>query len=116
MKKKRGLKNSPKIEEILQSWDAVERAHQPDAFFYTKVQRQIIASEKYSVWQGVALFFSKPVIAFGFVVLLVMINISVAWKIGSDHSLTDAAKESEIEVSATDAGVSIHSFYDTNNY
>lgn len=63
------------IEETLNSLDSISRAT-PGPYFFTRLQQRI-KSEETSIWSTIALWISRPAIAFSVLTLVILLNLAV---------------------------------------
>lgn len=82
---------SQKVESVLNSFEAVEKA-EPAPFFYTRVRARLEHSEK-SIWENVVSFLTRPMVAVAAVLLVIIINLAVLYKTSSTVVNTTAGTE-----------------------
>ena len=96
-------------DKVLESLDGLQRA-EPNPFLYTRVMARI-NREHDSTWEKIANLFSRPVMAFATVILFVVINAVVLFKVSEDSSPTT---QEPALMAGNDFGLSVTTFYDIN--
>lgn len=59
------------IDKVMQSLDDIEKAS-PRPFFFTRLEGRLL--KKKSPWEAISGFVAKPVVAFGCICLIIMVN------------------------------------------
>ena len=86
-----------KVEDAMNSIDHISKAS-PAPFLFTRLEARMI-NEK-NIWSKMSLFFSKPVIAFACICIVIMMNIVVIF---STHISQNSTAETTInEVAVAD--------------
>ena len=96
-------------DEVLDSFSGLHKAA-PRPFLYTRVMAHINRVQD-SAWEKTASLLSRPAVAFATVVLFVVINVVVLFRVSADSS--PAAQEPAL-VAGNDFGLSVTSIYDLN--
>ena len=97
-----------KVEEALESITGIKPAS-PAPFFYTRLEARLQREESNN-WERMSQFISRPAFAFSTVLIVLMLNIFVAFI--ETSSSTDQQEISEV-ATADDLGT--NSFYDIEN-
>jgi uncharacterized membrane protein YdfJ with MMPL/SSD domain len=98
-----------KIETTLNSLKGVQRAS-PSPFFYTRLIAKLNSSQQ-TIWEKFGTIITRPVIAFAFMCLIVLMNVIVVYTNSRQISPTD---QNEI-VSAEDLTTDAPNFYTLEN-
>lgn len=96
-------------DEVLESLNGIQRA-EPRSFLFTRVMARI-NREQVSIWEKLATFISRPVVAFAAVILFIFINTLVLFSFSDDAS---PVTQEPVLVAGNDFGLSVTSFYDIN--
>ena len=108
----REMKNSNRIEKevdrTLESLEGLSRA-EANPYLFTRVKSRLEQDEK-SIWSTAIGFIGKPAIAIAAILLLVILNASVALKSGS--SPRQAGQEAE-QIFASEYNLADTAIYDT---
>lgn len=96
-----------RVEEALESIRNIERA-MPRPFFYTRLEARLKAGEK-NVWESLSRVITRPVLAFGTLSIVLIIN---AFVVVSEASHNGEPRNSEI---ASIEDIRSTSYYDIEN-
>lgn len=100
-----------KVEAAMRSLDGLQRADAPP-FLHTRVQAALRAQD--TPWERILQFLSRPVVAFGVLVLILLLNGSiVAWKTELVSGL--GKEETRQQEFAEDYNLAVSTFYDYEN-
>jgi hypothetical protein len=69
--------NDKRIEEILNSLEGAQRAT-PGPYFFTRLQQRL-KSTPASTWEKIGRWISQPVVAFGSLLLIILLNIALVF-------------------------------------
>ena len=97
------------IDETLESLEGIQKA-EPRPFLFTRVMARINKEEN-SAWEKLASLISRPAIAFATVILFLLINAFVIYRV-SGSSIQDTQDNSVM--AGNDFGLSVSSLYDIN--
>lgn len=98
-----------KIKKTLESLDGIQRAS-PGPFFFTRLQVRLNRQTR-SFWEEVGSFLTKPVVALGAVLVIVIMNVTVIYS--NNDTVTD---QFQTEYAATDEYVQLtNSVYEIEN-
>lgn len=102
-------KINTRIDEILNSLDGMQKA-QPAPFFYTRLHARLSGSER-NIWEQVTYFVSRPVVAFGMVSMVILLNMSVLLRQNQPVTIATASDQTYQSV-YEDFSLASNDFYD----
>lgn len=103
-------KPDKKIEEIMESFDGIEKAT-PAPFFFTRLEARM--QREKNIWEKISSFVAKPAYAFACICLVILINASVILFTAGSKNLNDQQNN---EVATVDEYNSVSSaFYEFVN-
>lgn len=114
MKNKRNSNREAWIEEVLSSVDGLQRVPS-NPFLYTRIQARI--REANSTWEKTARFITKPAFAFATILVILIINVWVAFQHQSTadtHAKTNMM-EAEMLFAAEYSNMQNYSLIDPND-
>jgi uncharacterized membrane protein YdfJ with MMPL/SSD domain len=103
-------KINKKIEEIMRSFDAIQKAS-PAPFFFTRLEARM--QNQKSIWEQISSFVAKPMVAFACICLIIMINAAVIFS--SSNSKNPVDEQSSEIATADEYNLVSSTFYEFVN-
>ncbi len=102
-----------RIEETLDSFDGSVRA-KPAPFLLTRINTRLAVDQGLTIWDRLTAFISRPVVAFGGILILLLLNISII-SFNKTSDFNTAITQQTQQLAEDEFAVNVRAVYDIEN-